>query len=49
MAKRNHPDDVADNEAPSEDGLVAMRKGDESLSVHPSCVDEHKHLGWVEV
>jgi hypothetical protein len=28
--------------------LVAMRKGSESLRVHPTCVADHKSLGWVE-
>jgi len=32
----------------TDDGLVAMRKGGESLRVHPTCVADHKSLGWVE-
>lgn len=31
-----------------EDGLVGMRKGYDSLRVHPTCVDDHISLGWVE-
>ncbi len=29
--------------------LVTMRKGDETLDVHPTCVAAHKAAGWVEV
>lgn len=29
--------------------LVLMRKGEETMYVHPLCVEEHKGLGWVVV
>ncbi len=32
----------------ADEHLIAMRKGGETLDVHPSCVDAHKAAGWVE-
>ena len=32
----------------TDDGLVSLRKDGESLRVHPSCVADHKSLGWTE-
>jgi primosomal protein N' len=34
---------------PKDDHLVKMAKGEDLLSVHPSCVADHKRLGWTEV
>lgn len=49
MAKRNEKSpDECEQSQPAGDDLKRMRKGDESLRVHPSRVDEHKTLGWVE-
>ncbi|WP_341649938.1 hypothetical protein [Thauera humireducens] len=28
--------------------LVEMTKADEQIKVHPSCVADHKRMGWVE-
>ena len=28
--------------------LVAMTKGGDTIKAHPSCVADHKRLGWVE-
>lgn len=28
--------------------LIAMRKDGDTIKVHPSCVADHKRLGWVE-
>ncbi|MGQ7956509.1 hypothetical protein ACUTAF_02110 [Pseudomonas sp. SP16.1] len=28
--------------------LVKMAKGGDEISVHPSCVADHKRIGWVE-
>ena len=33
---------------PDESLLVAMRKDGDTIKVHPSCVADHKRLGWVE-
>lgn len=33
---------------PDESHLVAMSKGGDTIKVHPSCVADHKRLGWVE-
>jgi hypothetical protein len=31
------------------DGLVAVRKGDTVLRIHPSTLAQHRRLGWVPV
>lgn len=28
--------------------LIAVTKGGETIKVHPSCMADHKRLGWVE-
>ena len=38
-----------DEPAKRDDGhLVAMSLDGETIKVHPSCVADHKRLGWVE-
>lgn len=37
--------DSADDECG--DGLVRMIKGTEKLDVHPTCVADHRSLGWM--
>jgi hypothetical protein len=39
---------VADDE-PDYTGLVKVEQGGEELHVHPSCLEDHKRLGWKEV
>ncbi|PXX59515.1 hypothetical protein SAMN05660489_04540 [Pseudomonas sp. LAMO17WK12:I10] len=34
---------------PDYSGLVQMEQDEEEIHVHPSCVDDHKRLGWKEV
>lgn len=48
--------DAADNEESqgatvedsTDDGLVEVSKGSESLRVHPTCVKAHAEAGWAE-
>lgn len=56
MAKKyKKPFDALDNdeaeETPadletSDDGLIEMRKGGETLRVHPTCARDHQEKGW---
>tara|TARA_R110000764_G_scaffold60499_4_gene129854 strand:+ start:996 stop:1262 length:267 start_codon:yes stop_codon:yes gene_type:complete len=39
---------AADAEKLDESHLVEVKKGDEVLKVHPSCLADHKRIGWVE-
>lgn len=32
-----------------EEGLIRVKKGEETLDIHPTCLEDHKSLGWVEV
>lgn len=32
-----------------EEGLVRVRKGDEVIDVHHTCLKAHQDIGWVEV
>ena len=34
---------------PVDDGLIEVRKGNESLRIHPSTVNAHADAGWVAV
>lgn|GEM_PF-2462919 len=40
---------VVEDEEPDYTGLVKVELGGEELHVHPSCLDDHKRLGWKEV
>lgn len=35
-------------EVVEDDGLVEVRKGSESLRVHPTCVKDHESNGWTQ-
>jgi len=39
----------ADDDEPDYTGLVKVEQGSQELHVHPSCLDDHKRLGWKEV
>lgn len=32
--------------APVDDGLIEVRKGDESMRIHPSAAKDHAAVGW---
>jgi len=40
---------VSEDDEPDYTGLVKVEQGGEQLHVHPSCLDDHKRLGWKEV
>lgn len=40
---------VVEDDEPDYTGLVKVEQGGEELHVHPSCLDDHKRLGWKEV
>lgn len=40
---------VVEDDEPDYTGLVKVELGGEELYVHPSCLDDHKRLGWNEV
>lgn len=58
MAKKSDTSlDAGDNEETqtvvetvdvADDGLVEVRKGSETLRVHPTCVKAHAEAGWSE-
>lgn len=46
--KKAAPEQAQDQAAPEQvaDGLVRMKKGDEFIDVHETCVKAHKDAGW---
>ena len=40
---------AVEDDEPDYTGLVKVEQGGEELHVHPSCLDDHKRLGWKEV
>lgn len=40
---------VVEDDEPDYAGLVKVEQGGEEIHVHPSCLDDHKRLGWKEV
>lgn len=34
---------------PGRDHLIEVRKGGETIRVHPTCVEDHRTLGWLPV
>lgn len=50
QAKQDEQAKAARGRQPKQDDghLIAMRKDGETIKVHPSCVADHKRLGWVE-
>lgn len=46
MAEKQDPKADLKKESAKDDGLVEMRKGRETLRVHPDCVDAHREVGW---
>lgn len=40
---------VVEDDEPDYAGLVKVEWGGEEIHVHPSCLDDHKRLGWKEV
>lgn len=55
MARRKSTDGAADpgetrdeEQGDVDETLVRMRKGSEEIEVHPTCVEAHRAVGWVE-
>jgi len=48
-AAKSQSNPVAEDDEPDYTGLVKVEQGGEELHVHPSCLDDHKRLGWKEV
>ena len=48
-AARTSSKPLPEDAEPDYSGLVQMEQGGEEIHVHPSCVDDHKRLGWKEV
>ena len=46
--KREEGKTGKEQEAWEKKNLVKLKKGDETISVHPTTVDDHLALGWVE-
>jgi hypothetical protein len=48
MAKEKDAAKETEGEKPevADDFLIEMSKGSETLRVHPTCVPEHRRLGW---
>ena len=40
---------VVEDDEPDYAGLVKVEQGGDEIHVHPSCLDDHKRLGWKEV
>ncbi|GGL49675.1 hypothetical protein GCM10009091_34260 [Pseudomonas brenneri] len=40
---------AVEDDEPDYTGLVKVEQGGQELHVHPSCLDDHKRLGWKEV
>lgn len=49
MAGLNKEQRADKDEKADDSHLVVVSKAGEELAVHPSCLDDHKHLGWQEV
>jgi len=48
-AAKSQSNPVVEDDEPDYTGLVKVEQGGEELHVHPSCLDDHKRLGWKEV
>ncbi len=48
-AAKSQSKPVVEGEEPDYTGLVKVEQSGEELHVHPSCLDDHKRLGWKEV
>ena len=48
-ADKSQSKPVVEDDVPDYTGLVKVQQGGDELHVHPSCLDDHKRLGWKEV
>lgn len=46
---RSKAKSAAKEEGPDYTGLIKVEHGGEVLYVHPTCLDDHARLGWIEV
>ena len=48
LAAKPDPEKPAAKPKADDSHLIALTKDGDALKVHPSCVDDHKSLGWLE-